>query len=73
MHSGQLGVVTKRELPWQLKPAQAMHPINDKLARSRVAARSIKAGIVKLPRKGCEQFSTHLLLDFEKPDDTVNA
>jgi hypothetical protein len=40
---------------------QAMHPIKDKRARLRVAARYIKNGTVKFPRKGCEQLLTQLL------------
>jgi hypothetical protein len=35
-----------------------MHPIKDKRARLRVAARYIKMGIVKFPRTGCEQLMT---------------
>jgi hypothetical protein len=31
-----------------------MHPIKDKRARLRVAARYIKMGVVKFPRTGCE-------------------
>jgi len=34
---------------------QAMHPIKDKRARLRVAARYIKLGGAKFPRTGCEQ------------------
>jgi hypothetical protein len=39
---------------------QAMHPIEDKRARLRVAARYIKNGAVKFPRAGCEQLITQL-------------
>lgn len=39
----------------------AMHPIKDKRARLRVAARYIKMGIVKFPRTGYEQLITQLL------------
>ena len=38
-----------------------MHPIKDKRARLRVAARYIKMGVVKFPRTGCEQLLTQLL------------
>lgn len=40
---------------------QPMHPIKDKRARLRVAARYSKLGVVKLPRTGCEQLLTQLL------------
>src|ERR1700730_14824780 len=53
---------------------QAMHPIKDKRARLRVAARYIKMGIVKFPRHGCEQLITQLLgFGSEKFDDGVDA
>jgi predicted phage terminase large subunit-like protein len=53
---------------------QAMHPTKDKRARLRVAARYIKNGTVKFPRKGCEQLITKLLgFRVEKHDDTVDA
>jgi predicted phage terminase large subunit-like protein len=53
---------------------QAMHPIKDKRARLRVAARYIKLGVVKFPRKGCEQLLTQLLgFGSEKHDDAVDA
>lgn len=53
---------------------QAMHPIKDKRARLRVAARYIKLGIVKFPRTGCEQLITQLLgFGVEKHDDAVDA
>ena len=53
---------------------QAMHPIKDKRARLRVAARYIKMGIVKFPRHGCEQLLTQLLgFGVEKFDDGVDA
>jgi hypothetical protein len=45
---------------------QAMHPIKDKRARLRVAARYIKMGIVKFPRHGCEQLLTQLLRDMSR-------
>src|ERR1700722_10853539 len=52
----------------------AMHPIKDKRARLRVAARYIKNGTVKFPRKGCEQLLTQLLgFGSEKFDDSVDA
>jgi hypothetical protein len=35
---------------------QAMHPIKDKRARLRVAARHIKMGVVKFPRVGCSSY-----------------
>jgi len=38
-----------------------MHPIKDKRARLRVAARYIKTGVVKFPRTGCQQLMTQLL------------
>jgi phage terminase large subunit-like protein len=51
---------------------QAMHPIKDKRARLRVAARYIKMGVVKFPRTGCEQLMTQLLgFGSEKHDDAV--
>jgi hypothetical protein len=40
---------------------QAMHPMEDKRARLRVAARYIKLGIVKFPKVGCEQLLTQLV------------
>jgi predicted phage terminase large subunit-like protein len=53
---------------------QAMHPIKDKRARLRVAARYIKMGVVKFPRTGCEQLLTQLLgFGAEKHDDAVDA
>jgi predicted phage terminase large subunit-like protein len=53
---------------------QAMHPIKDKRARLRVAARYIKMGIVKFPSAGCEQLLTQLLgFGSEKHDDAVDA
>jgi predicted phage terminase large subunit-like protein len=53
---------------------QAMHPIKDKRARLRVAARYIKMGIVKFPRHGCEQLLTQLLgFGVEKHDDGCDA
>jgi predicted phage terminase large subunit-like protein len=52
----------------------AMHPIKDKRARLRVAARYIKNGTVKFPRKGCEQLLTQLLgFGAEKSDDAVDG
>lgn len=51
-----------------------MHPIKDKRARLRVAARYIKNGVVKFPRTGCEQLITQLLgFGIEKHDDAVDA
>jgi predicted phage terminase large subunit-like protein len=53
---------------------QAMHPMKDKRARLRVAARYIKLGIVKFPKVGCEQLLTQLLgFGGEKHDDAVDA
>jgi len=50
-----------------------MHPIKDKRARLRVAARYIKTGVVKFPRKGAEQLITQLLgFGSEKHDDAVD-
>jgi len=46
----------------------------DKRARLRVAARYIKNGTVKFPRKECEQLLTQLLgFGVEKHDDAVDA
>ena len=42
-----------------------MHRIKDKRARLRVAARYIKTGVVKFPRKGAEKLIKH--------DDAVDA
>jgi predicted phage terminase large subunit-like protein len=51
-----------------------MHPIKDKRARLRVAARYIKNGTVKFPRTGCEQLLTQLFgFGAEKHDDAVDA
>jgi predicted phage terminase large subunit-like protein len=51
-----------------------MHPIKDKRARLRVAARYIKNGTVKFPRKGCEQLLTQLFgFGAERHDDAVDA
>ena len=53
---------------------QATHPIKDKRARLRVAARYIKMGVVKFPRAGSEQLMTQLLrFGSEKHDDAVDA
>lgn len=53
---------------------RAMHPIKDKRARLRVAARYIKNGTVKFPRKGCEELINQLLgFGVEKHDDLVDA
>jgi predicted phage terminase large subunit-like protein len=53
---------------------EPMHPIKDKRARLRVAARYIKNGTVKFPRRGCEQLLTQLLgFGSEKHDDAVDA
>lgn len=51
-----------------------MHRIKDKRARLRVAARYIKTGVVKFPRKGAEKLITQLLgFGIEKHDDAVDA
>ena len=51
-----------------------MHPIKDKHAHLRVAARYIKNGTVKFPRTGCKQLLTQLLeYGAEKHDDGVDA
>jgi predicted phage terminase large subunit-like protein len=51
-----------------------MHPIKDKRARLRIAARYIKLGIVKFPRTGCEQLLQQVLgFGGEKHDDLVDA
>jgi predicted phage terminase large subunit-like protein len=53
---------------------QAMHPIKDKRTRLRVAARYIKTGVVKFPRKSCEQLLIQLLgFGIKKHDDAVDA
>ena len=53
---------------------QAMHPIKDKRARLRVAARYIKNGTVKFPRTGCERLLSQLFsFGSEKHDDLVDA
>ena len=53
---------------------RAMHPIKDKRSRLRVAARYIKNGTVKFPRKGCEELINQLLgFGVEKHDDLVDA
>lgn len=53
---------------------QAMRPMKDKRARLRVAARYIKNGTVKFPRKGCEELITQVLgFGIEKHDDMVDA
>ena len=52
----------------------AMHPIKDKRARLRVAARYIKNGTVKFPRHGCEELLNQILgYGVEKHDDGVDA
>src|SRR3954452_15863836 len=52
----------------------AVHPIKDKRARLRVAARYIKNGTVKFPRTGCERLLTQLFgFGSEKHDDLVDA
>ena len=51
-----------------------MHPIKDKRARLRVAARYIKTGVVKFPKTGCEQLLMQLFgFGSEKFDDAVDA
>jgi hypothetical protein len=51
-----------------------MHPIKDKRARLRVAARYIKTGVVRFPRKGCERLMNKLLgFGAEKHDNAVDA
>jgi predicted phage terminase large subunit-like protein len=51
-----------------------MHPIKDKRARLRVAARYIKTGVVKFPRTSYELLLTQLLgFGSEKHDDAVDA
>ena len=51
-----------------------MHPIKDKRARLRVAARYIKNGTVKFPRHGCEQLLNQLLgFGSERFDDGVDG
>ena len=53
---------------------QALHPIKDKRARLRVAARYIKNGTVNFPRAGCERLLTQLFgFGSEKHDDLVDA
>jgi predicted phage terminase large subunit-like protein len=62
------------ELERRAFSVQAMHPIKDKRARLRVAARYIKNGTVKFPKTGCEQLITQLLgFGVEKHDDAVDA
>ena len=63
------------ELEHRARPAsRPMHPIKDKRARSRVAARYIKNGTVKLPRHGCQQLLAQLFwLGAEKHGDAVGA
>jgi hypothetical protein len=53
---------------------QAMHPIKDKRARLREAARYIKMGVVKFPRTGCDQLLAQLLgSGVEKHHDAADA
>src|SRR3984893_9297043 len=62
------------ELERRAFSVQAMHPIKDKRARLRVAARYIKNGTVKFPRAGCEQLLNQLFgFGSEKHDDLVDA
>ncbi|HEX3861284.1 MAG TPA: hypothetical protein VHY35_06280 [Stellaceae bacterium] len=52
----------------------AVHPIKDKRARLRVAARYIKNGAVKFPRTGCERLLGQILgFGSEKFDDGVDG
>jgi predicted phage terminase large subunit-like protein len=52
----------------------AIHPIQDKRARLRVAARYIKNGTVEFPRTGCERLLQQILgFGGEKFDDGVDA
>jgi predicted phage terminase large subunit-like protein len=61
------------ELERRAFSVQAMHPIKDKRARLRVAARYIKSGMVSFPSTGCEQLITRLLgFGVEKHDDAVD-
>jgi predicted phage terminase large subunit-like protein len=63
-----------QELERRAFSVQAMHPIKDKRARLRVAARYIKNGTVKFPRTGCEQLLNQLFgFGSEKHDDLVDA
>lgn len=62
------------ELERRAFPVTPMHPIKDKRARLRVAARYIKNGTVKFPRHGCEQLINQLLgFGAERFDDGVDA
>src|SRR6202521_6048201 len=63
-----------QELERRAFPVTPMHPIKDKRARLRVAARYIKNGTVKFPRHRCEQLITQLLgFGAEKHDDGVDG
>lgn len=62
------------EMARRVFAVHVMHPIKDKRARLRVAARYIKTGVVKFPRNGCEQLLAQLLgFGSEKHDDAVDA
>ncbi len=59
-----------QELEPRASSVQAMLPLKDKRARLRVAARHIKNGTVKFPRKDCEQLITQLLGSVRKSTTT---
>ena len=66
--------VAIEEMERRAVSVQVMHPIKDKRARLRVAARYIKNGTVKFPTKGCELLLTQLFgFSSEKHDDAVDA
>jgi predicted phage terminase large subunit-like protein len=66
--------VAIEEMEREAFTVQAMHPIKDKRARLRVAARYLKNGVLRFPRTGCEQLITQLLgFGIEKHDDAVDA
>ena len=72
MRSGQFGVVTKRQLPWQLKPAtQCIPSMTSSQVRLWRALHQNWHREASTQRR-CEQLSTQLL-GFEKHDDPVNA
>lgn len=66
--------VVIEEMMREMLSVTPMQPISDKRSRLRVAARYIKNGSVKFPRKGCEELLQQLFnFGSETHDDMVDA
>jgi hypothetical protein len=74
VESVQYQVAAIEEMERRAFAVTPMRPIKDKRARLRVAARYIKNGMVKFPRKGADQLITQLVgLGIEKREDLCDA